>query len=115
MEKTYWLRRKRASLRCAENAASSEARLAHYDLAGRYSLKVLDAAIPHLANPANITHAVTVAAAAERKDLQSSAANSATRAVLLQCFESDAGVATHSPLTSADLPMRRNAPANGYS
>lgn len=39
MEETYWLRRKRASLELAQNAASSEARLVHYDLAGRYSLK----------------------------------------------------------------------------
>ena len=39
MEKAYWLGRKRASLRLAQNAASSEARLVHYDLAGRYSVK----------------------------------------------------------------------------
>lgn len=39
MEKTYWLGRKRTSLKLAQNAASSEARLAHYDLAGRYSVK----------------------------------------------------------------------------
>ena len=35
----YWLSRKKASLKAAQNAASSEARLAHYDLAGRYSVK----------------------------------------------------------------------------
>lgn len=39
MERTYWLSRKRASLKLARSAASSEARLVHYDLAGRYSLK----------------------------------------------------------------------------
>jgi hypothetical protein len=39
MEKTYWLGRKRASLKLAQNAAGAEARLAHYDLAGRYSVK----------------------------------------------------------------------------
>ena len=39
MEKVYWLSRKRASLKMAANAASSEARLVHYDLAGRYSVK----------------------------------------------------------------------------
>lgn len=39
MEKTYWLGRKRASLRLAQSAASSEARLVHYELAGRYALK----------------------------------------------------------------------------
>ena len=41
MEKAYWLSRKRASLKLAQNAASSEARLVHYDLAGRYSLKAI--------------------------------------------------------------------------
>jgi hypothetical protein len=39
MEKLYWLTRKRASLKLAQEAVSSEARLIHYDLAGRYSLK----------------------------------------------------------------------------
>ena len=43
MEKAYWLGRKRASLKLAQNAASAEARLAHYDLAGRYSLKAMSA------------------------------------------------------------------------
>jgi hypothetical protein len=43
MEKGYWLSRKRASLKSAQNAVSAEARLIHYDLAGRYSLKALSA------------------------------------------------------------------------
>jgi len=43
MEKGYWLSRKSASLKAAQNAASSEARLAHYDLAGRYSVKAASA------------------------------------------------------------------------
>jgi hypothetical protein len=43
MEKGYWLSRKRASLKSAQNAASAEARLIHYDLAGRYSLRALSA------------------------------------------------------------------------
>jgi hypothetical protein len=43
MEKAYWLSRKRASLKSARDAASSEARLIHYDLAGRYSLKAVSA------------------------------------------------------------------------
>ena len=43
MEKWYWLGRKRASLKAAENAVSAEARLIHYDLAGRYSLNALSA------------------------------------------------------------------------
>ena len=43
MEKGYWLGRKRASLKAAQNAVSAEARLIHYDLAGRYSLNALSA------------------------------------------------------------------------
>jgi len=43
MEKGYWLSRKRASLEAAQNAVSAEARLIHYDLAGRYSLNALSA------------------------------------------------------------------------
>jgi len=43
MEKAYWLGRKRASLKAAQNAVSAEARLIHYDLAGRYSLNALSA------------------------------------------------------------------------
>jgi len=43
MEKGYWLGRKRDSLRAARNAVSAEARLIHYDLAGRYSLNALSA------------------------------------------------------------------------
>jgi hypothetical protein len=39
MEKEYYLARKRVSLELAEAASSSQARLVHYDLAGRYSLK----------------------------------------------------------------------------
>lgn len=43
MEKRYWLSRNTASLKSAQNAVSAEARLIHYDLAGRYSLKALSA------------------------------------------------------------------------
>ena len=43
MEKGYWLSRKRTSLKSAQNAVCAEARLIHYDLAGRYSLKALSA------------------------------------------------------------------------
>jgi hypothetical protein len=43
MEKAYWLGRKRTSLKSAQNAVSAQARLIHYDLAGRYSLKALSA------------------------------------------------------------------------
>ena len=43
MEKTYWLGRKRASLKMANNATCSQARLVHYDLAGRYSVNAMSA------------------------------------------------------------------------
>lgn len=43
MEKGYWLGRKRVSLKAAQNALSAQARLIHYDLAGRYSLRALSA------------------------------------------------------------------------
>lgn len=36
MHKTYWIGRKRAAM--ARAATSAEARLAHYDLAGRHSV-----------------------------------------------------------------------------
>jgi hypothetical protein len=39
MEQAYWLGRKRASAAMARQATSAEARLAHLDLAGRYSVK----------------------------------------------------------------------------
>jgi hypothetical protein len=39
MEKTYWLGRKRAAMAMARAATCSEARLAHYELAGRYSVR----------------------------------------------------------------------------
>jgi hypothetical protein len=46
MEHAYWLGRKRASLTSAKAATSSLARLVHYDLAGRYSLKAMSAETP---------------------------------------------------------------------
>jgi hypothetical protein len=39
MEKKYWIGRKRSSLAMAQGASSAEARLIHYELAGRYSVK----------------------------------------------------------------------------
>jgi len=41
MENAYWLSRGRASLKSAQEATSAEARLIHYELAGRYSLNAL--------------------------------------------------------------------------
>jgi hypothetical protein len=46
MEEAYWLSRTGASLEQARNAATSEARLVHYELAGRYSLKAMSAEMP---------------------------------------------------------------------
>jgi hypothetical protein len=46
MEQTYWLKRKRSSLAKAQAATSAEARLVHFDLAGRYSLKAMQVAPP---------------------------------------------------------------------
>ena len=43
MEQRYWLRRKRASMAMARQAVSAEARLIHFDLAGRYSVKAAGA------------------------------------------------------------------------
>jgi hypothetical protein len=39
MEKTYWLGRKRAAMAMARDATCSEARLVHYDQAGRHSVR----------------------------------------------------------------------------
>ena len=44
MEQKYWLGRKRASVANAEQASTSEARLIHLDLAGRYSVKAAEVA-----------------------------------------------------------------------
>jgi len=41
MENAYWVRRTKASLKSAQEATSAEARLIHYELAGRYSLNAL--------------------------------------------------------------------------
>lgn len=70
MEKAYWLGRKRTSLKSAQNAASSEARLIHYDLAGRYSVKArsaetqaidLASALPRSIFPARVNPATEIA------------------------------------------------------
>ena len=60
MENAYWLGRKRASLNMAHNAVGSEARLIHFDLAGRYALNAMSqrtraidlaASVPPYINP----------------------------------------------------------------
>ena len=43
MEKKYWLRRNRAAMAMARAAETSESRLIHYDLAGRYSVRAAHA------------------------------------------------------------------------
>ena len=49
MESAYWLGRKRASLANARAAGGAVARLIHYELAGRYSVKAANAADTRLA------------------------------------------------------------------
>lgn len=39
MEKEYWIGRKRSAMSMARSASSSEARLIHYELAGRHSIR----------------------------------------------------------------------------
>src|SRR5688500_8222684 len=39
MEKAYWIGRKRAAMAMAREASGAEERLAHYELAGLYSIK----------------------------------------------------------------------------
>lgn len=38
MENRYWIGRKRSAMAMARDAATAEARLIHFDLAGRYSI-----------------------------------------------------------------------------
>ncbi len=53
MEKKYWLRRKRAAMAPARAAGTSESRLIHYELAGRYSVRAAHSNAPtHPANQA---------------------------------------------------------------
>jgi hypothetical protein len=44
LEQRYWLKRTKSSVAKAHSATSAEARLIHFDLAGRYSLKAASAA-----------------------------------------------------------------------
>lgn len=44
MKKKYWIGRKRAAMAMARAATSAEARLIHYDMAGRYSIKAAQCA-----------------------------------------------------------------------
>jgi len=44
MDNGYWIGRKRMALGMARGAATAEARLIHYDLAGRYSVRAAQSA-----------------------------------------------------------------------
>ena len=44
MENRYWIARKRGAMTMARRAVSAEARLIHYDLAGRYSVMAAQSA-----------------------------------------------------------------------
>jgi len=55
MEQAYWLERARTSVANAAAAMSSESRLIHFDLAGRYSI---NAAYAHGAGPDGHQHVV---------------------------------------------------------
>ena len=44
MEKKYWIGRKRSAVAMARGASSAEARLIHYEMAGRYSIKAAQCA-----------------------------------------------------------------------
>lgn len=52
METRYWISRKRAAMTMARGAVTAEARLIHYDLAGRYSVKAAQCLL--LAAPATV-------------------------------------------------------------
>ena len=44
MDNGYWIGRKRMAMGMARGAATAEARLIHYDLAGRYSVRAAQSA-----------------------------------------------------------------------
>ncbi len=48
MEKKYWLGRNKSATAMARGATSAEARLIHFDLAGRYSLMAATCERPFL-------------------------------------------------------------------
>jgi hypothetical protein len=46
MGSEYWIGRKRSAMAMAHEATTSEARLIHFDLAGRYSIKAAQCPSP---------------------------------------------------------------------
>ena len=67
MEQAYWLGRKRASLKLAQNANGSEGRFVHYDLAGRFGVKTMSAK----------THAIDLANAVLRSGRETEGSDNA--------------------------------------
>lgn len=64
VEKTYWLARQQAAGRLAIASTSSRARLAHYELAGRYSVKAAEAPqSSHLARRMALSRAIASSSA----------------------------------------------------
>jgi hypothetical protein len=63
MGQVYWLSRQRVSLKAAQDAVSAEARLIHYDLAGRYSVKALSAETQAIASGGSFPRAICAGAA----------------------------------------------------
>ena len=59
MEQTYWLGRERASLKMAQGASSAEARLVHYELAGRYSVNAASAATGSAPGPSRFGRSIS--------------------------------------------------------
>ena len=55
MDRKYWLARKRAAIAMARSAISAEARLIHYDLAGRYGIRAAHAGPFLLSRPGPAT------------------------------------------------------------
>ena len=46
MDRSYWLARNSVAAMMARNATTAEARLIHYEMAGRYSIKAAAASPP---------------------------------------------------------------------
>ena len=66
MEKTHWLGREQASLQAASDAVGSEARLIHYDLAGRFGVKAAAAETQVIELADSLPPAIYVTAKASR-------------------------------------------------
>jgi hypothetical protein len=48
MERRYWIARMHAAMNMARRAATAKARLIHFDLAGRYSIKAAESLRPFM-------------------------------------------------------------------